>query len=99
MARDDIVTSEVLYSIDEGESWRKLSFPNSTFTVNQFVTELSNDSRQFLFYGTRQHKGETIGMIGAINFAKLFKKECDITTIIKIQMIKYRRYSYVNAKM
>jgi len=45
MARDDIVTNEVLYSIDEGETWKKLSFPNSTFTVNQFVTELSNDSR------------------------------------------------------
>ena len=84
MARDDIITNEVLYSIDEGETWRKLSFPNSTFTVNQFVTELSNDSRQFLFYGTRQHKGETIGMIGAINFAKLFKKECEGTLSTKL---------------
>ena len=77
MVRDDIVTDEVIYSINEGETWRKLSFSNSPFTVNQFVTELSNDSRSFLFYGTQQKEGETIGMIGAINFAKLFKKECE----------------------
>ena len=92
MARDDIVADEVLYSIDEGETWRKLTFPNTPFTVNQFVTELSNESRQFLFYGTKQHKGETIGMIGAINYSKLFKKECEGTNIniqhIKILFIK-----------
>ncbi|KAL4463962.1 hypothetical protein ABPG74_005899 [Tetrahymena malaccensis] len=78
MARDDKLTNEVIYSVDEGETWRRLSFRDENkFKVDSFVTEESNDERTFLFYGTKTGQdGNTKGVIGAINFSNLFKREC-----------------------
>lgn len=42
------------------------------------MTEHSSEEKTFLFYGIKlnKEKGETIGVLGAINFSKIFKRDC-----------------------
>lgn len=45
MARDDEETSQVMYTVDEGENWRKIEFKEFGMNVDSFVTELSGEER------------------------------------------------------
>lgn len=77
MGRDDIKTGEVIYSVDEGDTWRKLLFPDYAFSLNSFVTTLGNEERGFLFYGVTHRKGEALGVFGTIDFTKIFSRDCE----------------------
>lgn len=73
---DDEETSQIMYTLDEGENWRKIEFKEFGMNVDSFVTELSGEERYFLFIGTSIIKGHSVGMIGAINFSRIFKRVC-----------------------
>lgn len=76
MARDDIETNEVVYSLDEGETWVTLEFKDFKFQIDEFVTEYNNEERTFLFFGKSKDQNKDTGVIGSINFSKVFSRIC-----------------------
>ena len=51
MANDEEPTDHVLYSLDEGLSWREYRFTNDNIRVKSIVTVPTDTSRRFILMG------------------------------------------------
>lgn len=51
MANDQKATDHLLYSYDEGVTWRKLKFSEDPVQITNIITEPANTSQRFIVYG------------------------------------------------
>ncbi|KAF2763787.1 glycosyl hydrolase [Teratosphaeria nubilosa] len=51
IVKEDEATSEVLYSLDEGDTWTKHTFSDKVMTVDDITTVPSDTSRNFMLWG------------------------------------------------
>lgn len=72
MSKDREVTSEVLYTWNEGQSWKAVPLPAAT-DVDNIITEPNSTSPTFVLYGSRNG----VGVLTHLDFTGLHQKSCD----------------------
>lgn len=75
MANDEGPTDVVLYSTDEGLSWREYRFSTEKMRVKAIVTVPSDTSRRFILLGSYARSRNTAVAIH-IDFSALTKTKC-----------------------
>eukprot|EP00300_Choanocystis_sp_HF-7_P006258 c14588_g1_i1.p1 GENE.c14588_g1_i1~~c14588_g1_i1.p1 ORF type:complete len:847 (+),score=204.30 c14588_g1_i1:51-2543(+) len=71
MAKDREQTNEVLYSWNEGISWKTLPLPDMS-DVDNIITEPNSTSPSFVLYGSRGG----VGVLTFLDFSTLHVKQC-----------------------
>eukprot|EP00301_Raphidiophrys_heterophryoidea_P025845 c8766_g1_i1.p1 GENE.c8766_g1_i1~~c8766_g1_i1.p1 ORF type:complete len:832 (-),score=166.43 c8766_g1_i1:209-2704(-) len=71
MAKDRELTSEILYTWNEGMSWKAVPLPAST-DVDNIITEPNSTSTSFVLYGSRNGAGVLV----SIDFSNLHVAQC-----------------------
>ncbi|KAF8798604.1 vacuolar protein sorting/targeting protein 10 [Phlegmacium glaucopus] len=76
MANDEEPTDHVLYSTDEGLTWREYQFTQERMRVKSIVTVPSDTSRKFILFGD-YHR--SLGSIAVhLDFSALTSRQCNI---------------------
>ena len=78
MAKDQEATDELLYSHDEGVTWKKFRFSDRKMEVNNIIIERTTAAQQFLVYGTEKEKesGKHVGVVYFVDFEGLHTRQC-----------------------
>lgn len=74
MANDEEPTDLLLFSIDEGLTWREYKFTEEKMRVNSIVTVSSDTSRRFILMGTFSRSLNSA--VVHIDFTALTLKKC-----------------------
>ena len=74
MASDDGDTDSLLYSHDEGRSWKALKITDKAFQVENIIVEPSSTSREVLVYGWRAT--DATGVLLYVDFSALHQRTC-----------------------
>eukprot|EP00300_Choanocystis_sp_HF-7_P006259 c14588_g2_i1.p1 GENE.c14588_g2_i1~~c14588_g2_i1.p1 ORF type:complete len:820 (+),score=183.65 c14588_g2_i1:31-2490(+) len=72
MAKNREQTSELLYTWNEGISWKSVALPAAT-DVENIITEPNSTAPSFVVYGTRG----SVGVLIFVDFADLHVKQCE----------------------
>ncbi|KAH9832479.1 Oligoxyloglucan reducing end-specific cellobiohydrolase [Rhodofomes roseus] len=75
MANDEDATDHVLFSTDEGGSWREYKFTDERIRVKEIVTVPSDTSRRFILMGYYP-RSPAVHVAVHIDFSALTWKEC-----------------------
>jgi hypothetical protein len=67
-------TKHVLYTLDEGESWKDMQFAESDMVVEKISTVPSDNSRNFLLWGAMDRKLTTVNL----DFTGITSKMCKL---------------------
>ena len=79
MANDEDATDHVIFSVDEGLTWRQYRFTDEKLRVRSIVTVPEDTSRRFIlfgFYPRAPHKSVAI----YLDFSALTKRMCEYPT-------------------
>ncbi|KAF7317890.1 Sortilin [Mycena kentingensis (nom. inval.)] len=76
MANDEAPTDHVLFSTDEGLTWREYKFSDEKMRVQTIVTVPQDTSRKFILFGYMPHK--TYSTAIQIDFTALTNKRCEV---------------------
>ena len=74
MANDEEPVDHVLFSTDEGKTWREYKFGGDKIRVRYLVTVPSDTSRRFILFGNHQRDAGTVAV--HIDFSALVHKKC-----------------------
>ncbi|KAI0030630.1 Oligoxyloglucan reducing end-specific cellobiohydrolase [Vararia minispora EC-137] len=74
MANDEGPTDTVLYTLDEGLTWKEYRFSDEKMRVNTIVTVPSDTSRRFILLGTRARSQGTT--VVHLDFSALTNRQC-----------------------
>lgn len=75
MVNDEEPTDHVLFSTDEGISWREYKFTNEKMRVRSIVTVPMDTSRRFILMGTYPRLTNSVAI--QINFESLTRQQCE----------------------
>ena len=75
IANDEEPTDHVLFSIDEGKTWREYSFSAEKVRVRQIVTVPKDTSRKFILFGYYSRSVQSAVAIH-LDFSSLTRKQC-----------------------
>jgi photosystem II stability/assembly factor-like uncharacterized protein len=67
-------TKTVVYSLDEGKEWKSFQFSDSKMLVERITTVPSDNSRNFLLWGSAERKLTTVNL----DFTGLYKEQCHL---------------------
>lgn len=70
-------TSSILYSLDDGTSWKLYEFSKEKVSVVNLATSDSDDSRQFVIFA-RKHAEVRAAEAIYIDFTKVFERQCQL---------------------
>jgi hypothetical protein len=76
MANDEEPTDHVLFTTDEGKTWREYTFGTEKLRVNSIVTVPSDTSRRFILFGTSSRSSAAVAV--HIDFSSLTLKQCKL---------------------
>ena len=76
MANDEEPTDHVLFSTDEGITWREYKFDNEKMRVRSIVTVPSDTSRRFLLLGNYPRSPSSIAV--HLDFSALTHTRCEL---------------------
>eukprot|EP00947_MAST-08B_sp_MAST-8B-sp1_P000244 g244.t1 len=78
MAKDQEATDELLYSHDEGLSWKRFKFSQTKMEVNNIIIERTAAAQQFLVYGVEKDSvsGQHVGVVYFVDFEGLHTRPC-----------------------
>jgi len=74
MANDEEPTDHILFSTDEGLTWREYQFTQEKMRVNSIVTVPSDTSRKFILFGSYFRSVGTI--VVHLDFTALTSRQC-----------------------
>lgn len=74
LANDEVPTNHVLFSTDEGMTWREYQFGTQKIRVQVIVTVPSDTSRRFLLLGHYAASSESVAVY--LDFSSLTRKKC-----------------------
>lgn len=77
MANDEEATDHVLYSLDEGLTWREYGFTNDKMRVKAIVTVPTDTSRKFILMGYYPRNPDK-AVVVHIDFSSLTRRPCTI---------------------
>lgn len=82
MANDEDATDHVMYSLDEGKTWREYRFTDEKVRVKVIVTVPEDTSRRFILFGYPP-RDPTSAVAVHLDFSALTRRacECDIGTL------------------
>ena len=75
MANDEEPTDHVLYSLDEGLSWREYRFTNDNIRVKSIVTVPTDTSRRFILMGYYPRSPDA-AVVVHLDFSALTSIQC-----------------------
>ena len=75
MANDEEPTDHVLFSTDEGLTWREYQFSQELIRVKNIVTIPSDTSRKFILLGSYSRLGGTVAV--HLDFSALTSRHCE----------------------
>lgn len=76
MANDEDATDHVMYSLDEGLTWREYRFTDDKVRVKVIVTVPSDDSRRFILFG--YHPRDPLSAVAVhLDFSALTRRQCE----------------------
>lgn len=75
MANDEEATDHVLFSTDEGASWREYRFSNDKIRVKAIVTVPSDTSRRFILMGYYPRSPDAAVAVH-LDFSALTSRQC-----------------------
>ncbi|KAK7677437.1 vacuolar protein sorting/targeting protein PEP1 [Cerrena zonata] len=78
MANDEEATDHVLYSLDEGLTWREYGFTNDKMRVKAIVTVPTDTSRKFILMGYYPRNPDK-AVVVHIDFSSLTRRPCVMT--------------------
>ncbi|KAF8638219.1 hypothetical protein AX17_002368 [Amanita inopinata Kibby_2008] len=78
MANDEEPTDRVLFSKDEGTSWREYQFTKDKIRVRAIVTVPSDTSRRFILIGNYARSSTSV--VIHLDFSALTRKKCQVST-------------------
>lgn len=78
IANDEEPTDHVLFSIDEGLTWREFKFSSEAVRVRQIVTVPKDTSRKFILLGYYPRSQQSAVAIH-LDFSSLTRKQCELT--------------------
>ncbi|CAL1713879.1 unnamed protein product [Somion occarium] len=78
MANDEEATDHVLFSTDEGASWREYRFSNDKIRVKAIVTVPSDTSRRFILMGYYPRSPDAAVAVH-LDFSALTSRQCVLT--------------------
>ena len=74
---DDVnPTNEILYSWDEGLTFETFKIHEEKFLIKNVIIEPSSTSQHFVIYGEMHKKGNTKGVVVALDFTGLHEPQC-----------------------
>eukprot|EP01123_Difflugia_compressa_P004576 TRINITY_DN16016_c0_g1_i1.p1 TRINITY_DN16016_c0_g1~~TRINITY_DN16016_c0_g1_i1.p1 ORF type:complete len:710 (-),score=133.91 TRINITY_DN16016_c0_g1_i1:27-2072(-) len=76
MVKEDGLTDEVVYTINDGTDWPTCKFTDVAFDVSNIRVSLNWDSKRFILYGQRQINGTTKAVVVQLNFDEEFTGPC-----------------------
>ena len=79
MANDEEPTDHVLFSTDEGITWREYKFDNEKMRVRSIVTVPSDTSRRFLLLGNYPRSSSSIAV--HLDFSALTHTRCELGAV------------------
>lgn len=75
MANDEVATDHVLFTTDEGKTWREYKFTNDEkVRVRSIMTVPSDTSRRFILFGEIMRGSMSVAI--QIDFTSLTKQKC-----------------------
>eukprot|EP00163_Fabomonas_tropica_P001045 TRINITY_DN1078_c0_g1_i1.p1 TRINITY_DN1078_c0_g1~~TRINITY_DN1078_c0_g1_i1.p1 ORF type:complete len:890 (-),score=273.12 TRINITY_DN1078_c0_g1_i1:215-2884(-) len=77
MAPNTQLTDSVIYSLDEGETWKEFIFTDKKVLVSNIINNPTSTSKSFLLYGIRAQEGSSKGVLIHLDFATLGLRECE----------------------
>ncbi|PFH50972.1 hypothetical protein AMATHDRAFT_60180 [Amanita thiersii Skay4041] len=77
MANDEEPTDHVLFSKDEGLTWREYQFTKTKMRVRVIVTVPTDTSRRFILLGHYAHSSSSIAV--HLDFSSLTLKQCQVS--------------------
>jgi len=75
MANDEEPTDHVLFSTDEGLTWREYKFGGEKFRVRTIVTVSSDTSRRFILLGN--YPRSPVSVVVHLDFSALTSQQCE----------------------
>lgn len=82
MANDEEPTDHVLFTTDEGLTWREYKFGDEKLRVQSIVTVPSDTSRRFILFGTYSRSSASVAV--HIDFSSLTLKKCKNDTNVVV---------------
>ena len=70
------LTNQILYSWDEGLTWKELKVSEDNIIIKNIIVEPKNISQRFIIYGYKVKKGMSIGILISIDFSSLHETQC-----------------------
>jgi hypothetical protein len=74
IVNDEEPTDHVLFTTDEGLSWREFQFSNEKIRVRDILTVREDTSRKFMLLG--RYPGSGVSVIVHLDFSSLTHKQC-----------------------
>jgi len=75
MANDEEPTDHVLFTTDQGLTWREYKFGNDKLRVRSIVTVPSDTSRRFILFGSYPRSPNSVAV--HIDFSAFTSKQCE----------------------
>jgi hypothetical protein len=75
IVNDEEPTDHVLFTTDEGLSWREFKFSNEKIRVRDILTVREDTSRKFMLLG--RYPGSGVSVIVHLDFSSLTHKQCE----------------------
>lgn len=78
MANDEGPTDHVMFSTNEGKSWREYKFSDEPMRVKAIVTVPTDTSRRFILMG-HYPRAKNAAVVVHVDFSALTRKKCELS--------------------
>lgn len=70
-------TNEILYSVDDGASWKAFKFADEAVRILDLATVPTDTARKFIFFAAKENdKGHTL--VYSVDFSHYYSRQCQI---------------------